>query len=119
MQRMKATLEQVRGQCAVDNRKRDAQLQKLKSHLSGVQRGKRDVFGTSSIIITPTSSFASTAGLDGGGEGLDSPGYTLGQETTDFLTNLCQNLSDEVCTFRVIPDPSYGLRAPSGATSSC
>ncbi|KAJ5761424.1 hypothetical protein N7533_003463 [Penicillium manginii] len=72
-QRMKATVQQVRAQCANDVRKRDLEMQKLKSHLAERQRGKRE----------------------GGGERVHDPQYNLKEETTEFLTELCQNLSDE------------------------
>lgn len=95
MQRMKATLDQVRAQCANDVRKRDAQLQKLKTHLTGVQRGKRDAFAISTITITPTSGSSNPSRLDEREQDINRPGYSLNQETTEFLTKLCQNLSDE------------------------
>ncbi|KAJ5376285.1 hypothetical protein N7509_013171 [Penicillium cosmopolitanum] len=72
-QRMKTTVQQVRAQCANDVRKRDLEMQKLKSHLAERQRGKRE----------------------GGGERVHDPQYNLKEETTEFLTELCQNLSDE------------------------
>ncbi|EFE37029.1 uncharacterized protein ARB_04556 [Trichophyton benhamiae CBS 112371] len=64
MQRMKSSIQQIRTQCATDIRKRDIELQKLKTHLTERQRGKRD-------------------------------GIRLKQETTEYLTQLCQSLSDE------------------------
>jgi hypothetical protein len=95
MLRMKSTLQQVRTQCANDIRKRDIQMQKLKQHLTGMQRGRREGLGVSTITITPFPSTTCFGRAIEGGEGLDSPEYTLKQETTEFLTGLCQNLSDE------------------------
>ncbi|PWY79234.1 NIMA interactive protein [Aspergillus heteromorphus CBS 117.55] len=96
VQRMKTTVQQVRAQCANDIRKRDLEMQKLKSHLAERQRGRREGLTTTTININPAASQASSRSrLAAGGEGLNDPGYSLKQETNDFLTELCQNLSDE------------------------
>lgn len=93
VQRMKSTVTQVRAQCANDIRKRDLEMQKLKSHLADRQRGKREGLGVTTININPAAD-RSRLGASGG-DRINDPGYTLKQETTDFLTELCQNLSDE------------------------
>ncbi|KAK2796842.1 hypothetical protein FQN50_009403 [Emmonsiellopsis sp. PD_5] len=95
VQRMKTSIQQIRAQCATDIRKRDVELQKLKSHLTDRQRGKRDGLGVTTITITPTPKVNLSRKPMEGGEGLESPGYSLKQETTEFLTRLCQELSDE------------------------
>lgn len=95
VQRMKAAVQHVRAQCANDIRKRDLELQKLKSYLAERQRGKREGLGVTTININPTVDRASKSKLLSGGEGLNDPGYSLKQETNEFLTRLCQNLSDE------------------------
>lgn len=95
VQRMKTTIQQVRAQCANDIRKRDVELQKLKSHLNDRQRGKREGLGVTTINTNPTSERGSKSRVPAGGEGINNPGYSLKQETNEFLTELCQNLSDE------------------------
>lgn len=95
LQRMKTNVQQVRAQCANDIRKRDLELQKLKSHLAERQRGKREGLGVTTININPTVDRASRSKTLSGGEGINNPGYSLKQETNDFLTQLCQTLSDE------------------------
>ncbi|KAJ5457532.1 Afadin/alpha-actinin-binding [Penicillium sp. IBT 31633x] len=93
IQRMKSIVQQVRAQCANDIRKRDLEMQKLKSHLAERQRGRREGLSVTTININPgadRSRFQAS-----GGERVNDPGYSLKQETTDFLTELCQNLSDE------------------------
>ena len=99
MFRLKTMLQQVRTQCANDIRKRDVQIQRLKSHISNQQRGTRPATTTSAITITPSIVNGSRAhdqrGELHGGIGLDSPEYSLKQETTEFLTTLSQGLSDE------------------------
>ena len=96
MLRLKTMLQQVRTQCANDIRKRDVQIQRLKSHLTTQQRGTRPPLASSTITITP-SNHKSTHALarDDAAIPLDSPNYDLAQETTEFLTQLSQNLSDE------------------------
>jgi hypothetical protein len=93
VQRMKTTVQQVRAQCANDIRKRDLEMQKLKSHLAERQRGKREGLSVTTININPAAKGSQLRAS--GGERVKDPGYSLQQETTEFLTELCQNLSDE------------------------
>lgn len=95
VQRMRATIQQVRAQCANDIRKRDSEMQKLKMHLAERQRGRRDGLTVTTININPATGQRPRPRSIAGGEGLCDPGYSLKQETNDFLTELCQNLSDE------------------------
>ncbi|KAF1914178.1 Afadin and alpha-actinin-binding-domain-containing protein [Ampelomyces quisqualis] len=97
MLRLKTTVQQVRTSCANDVRKRDVQIQKLKSHLTTQQRGNKTGLVGASITINPGS-----IGLGGSASSirhdapdLDDPEYSLKQETTEFLTHLSQSLSDE------------------------
>ncbi|XPS79969.1 hypothetical protein M3J09_011934 [Ascochyta lentis] len=97
MLRLKTTVDQVRTSCAKDVRKRDIQIQRLKSHLTTQQRGNKTGLVGASITINP-----GVAGLGGSTNtirndepDLEDPGYSLKQETTDFLTQLSQSLSDE------------------------
>ncbi|KAJ5177409.1 Afadin/alpha-actinin-binding [Penicillium coprophilum] len=93
IQRMKSTVQQVRAQCANDIRKRDLEMQKLKSHLAERQRGKREGLSVTTININPALDRSRLQAS--GGERVHDPGYSLKQETTEFLTELCQHLSDE------------------------
>ncbi|KAE8146729.1 Afadin and alpha-actinin-binding-domain-containing protein [Aspergillus avenaceus] len=95
VQRMKTMVQQVRAQCANDIRKRDLEMQRLKSHLAERQRGKREGLGVTTININPGVDRSSRAKGLSGGENVNDPNYSLKQETNDFLTELCQNLSDE------------------------
>ncbi|KAF2033165.1 hypothetical protein EK21DRAFT_59196 [Setomelanomma holmii] len=97
MLRLKTTVQQVRTSCANDVRKRDVQIQRLKSHLTSQQRGNKAGLVGASITINPGS--IGLGGFAGSmrdeAADLDDPGYSLKQETTEFLTQLSQSLSDE------------------------
>jgi hypothetical protein len=96
MLRLKTTVQQVRTSCANDVRKRDVQIQRLKGHLTTQQRGNKTGLVGASITINP-----GTVGVGGSAlqrdeaPDVDDPEYTLKQETTEFLTQLSQSLSDE------------------------
>ena len=91
--KMKTALMQVRTQCTNDVRKRDLEIARLKTHLQGQQRGNK--VGVSAPSITITGGARKTTALEGAAHELDDPEYTLKQETTEFLTQLSQSLSDE------------------------
>ena len=96
MARLKASVAQIRAQCATDLRRRDTEISRLKRHLEG-RRG-RD--GTSNqvgvVVVTPGMNKVGLAPKPGDLDAdLDSPDYSLKQETTEFLTQLSQVLSDE------------------------
>ncbi|KAH7138637.1 Afadin and alpha-actinin-binding-domain-containing protein [Dendryphion nanum] len=96
MLRLKITVQQVRTTCANDIRKRDVQIQRLKSHLTSQQRGNKSGLVGASITIHPGSMGVNGAGMSkDDGPDVDDPEYSLKQETTEFLTQLSQNLSDE------------------------
>lgn len=97
MLRLKTTVDQVRTSCANDVRKRDIQIQRLKSHLTTQQRGNKTGLVGASITINPgvAGLGGSTSALRAEEPDLEDPGYSLKQETTEFLTQLSQSLSDE------------------------
>jgi hypothetical protein len=97
MLRLKTTVQQVRTSCANDVRKRDVQIQRLKGHLTTQQRGNKTGLVGASITINPGSIGlgGSTSSIRDEAPDLDDPGYSLKQETTEFLTQLSQSLSDE------------------------
>lgn len=97
MLRLKTTVDQVRTSCANDVRKRDIQIQRLKSHLTTQQRGNKTGLVGASITINPgvTGLGGSTSALRTEEPDLEDPAYSLKQETTEFLTQLSQSLSDE------------------------
>ncbi|KAI7278395.1 hypothetical protein KC345_g5989 [Hortaea werneckii] len=90
--KLKTTLAQVKTQCTNDIRKRDLELNRLKSHLQGQQRGNK---------VVPPSAGLVGRGIRGNRDAhqeqreLEDPAYSLKQETTEFLTQLSQGLSEE------------------------
>lgn len=85
--KLKITLAQVKTQCANDVKKRDLELQRLKTHLQGQQRGTRVGLAAPSMTVRKT--------MHEPVQDVNDPAYSLKQETTDFLTQLSQSLSDE------------------------
>jgi hypothetical protein len=97
MQRLKTTVDQVRTSCTNDVRKRDKEIARLKSHLTSQQRGNKTGLVGASITINPSSTGfgAATGHVRDETPNVDDPEYSLKQETTEFLTQLSQSLSDE------------------------
>jgi hypothetical protein len=95
--RLKASVQQIRASCANDIRKRDLQIQKLKTHLTSQQRGNRSAPTSATITIAPGPLGHTGLNLGRRDESppIEDPEYNLRQETTEFLTQLSQNLSDE------------------------
>ncbi|KAL8671544.1 MAG: hypothetical protein Q9168_003951 [Polycauliona sp. 1 TL-2023] len=96
MTKMKGTVGQIRQQCASDVRRRDQELARLKRHLEG-RRGREGNGGQIGVtVITPGIS-KPPPGSKSVGNHVDvaSSQYNLRQETTEFLTQLSQGLSDE------------------------
>ncbi|KAK5121155.1 hypothetical protein LTR85_005639 [Meristemomyces frigidus] len=126
--RLKTSMAQVKTQCQNDVRKRDVELSRLKAHLQGQQRGQRVV--APSMAITGGSSGARGKQSVEPAHDLDDPAYTLRQETTEFLTQLSQSLSDEndslITLIRGALDtmrellglPAHGRKHPDSAIGS-
>ena len=92
MARLKASVAQIRAQCATDLRRRDGEITRMKKHLEG-RRGRDGNSNQVGVVVVTPGMMANRSGnveTD-----IDSPEYSLKQETTDFLTQLSQTLSDE------------------------
>ena len=96
MGKLKVMVTQIRGQCANDIRKRDGEISRLKRHLEG-RRGRDGAGGQAGVVvITPGASRNGKGSTMGHSEAVfESPDYSLKQETTSYLAELCQNLNNE------------------------
>src|SRR2546421_3085060 len=101
MLKMKSTLDQVRAKCIGDVRKRDIELEKLKAHLTGLQRGKRDTSGMKINTINPQPAMLGAREIRGG-QDVNSADWSLEKETNDFLAALVNETSTENVSLRNI-----------------
>lgn len=108
MLKMKSTLDQVRAKCVGDIRKRDAEIEKLKGHISGLQRGKKDTSGMKINTINPQPSTVGGRGR-GTGQDLHASQWNLEQESNDFLAALVNETSTENVALRDIVNESIEI----------
>ncbi|KIW69854.1 hypothetical protein PV04_02177 [Phialophora macrospora] len=113
MLKMKSTLDQVRAKCLSDVRKRDAELDRLKAHLAGMQRGKKE---SSGMKINTINWEPETRGRERrNGQAVDRSEWSLEQESNDFLAALVNEMSTEnVSLRRIITDTAEILRDLTG-----
>ncbi|KAI9699508.1 MAG: hypothetical protein M1820_007139 [Bogoriella megaspora] len=105
IQKQKQRVAEVRKAAEKDVRRRDETIKGLRAHLTARQRGSKGGLIGANVSVTPGSSTSSNHTGGGGGAAtrgkgnddvdLADPGYSLKQETTEFLTQLSQSLSDE------------------------
>lgn len=94
--RFKGTVAQIRAQCANDIRRRDGEIQKLKRSIEA-RRGRDGNGGQAGVVIVKPGAYKGEqeSRLLENEVDLESPNYSLKQETTEFLTQLIHGLSDE------------------------
>jgi len=90
LNKSKLLSDQIKLQCINDIRKRDIQIEKLKSHLQGQQRGNKSLVMAPSFNVSGRNQILNTSIHE-----LQDPAYSLKQESNEFLTQLGQNLSEE------------------------
>lgn len=113
MLKMKSTLDQVRAKCLTDVRKRDAELDKLKAHLAGMQRGKTESGGMKINVINWEPEVKGREMRNG--QDVNSGEWSLEKETNDFLAALVNETSTEnVSLRRIITDTMEILRELTG-----
>ncbi|KAI1620416.1 Afadin and alpha-actinin-binding-domain-containing protein [Exophiala viscosa] len=113
MLKMKSTLDQVRAKCLSDVRKRDVELDKLKAHLTGLQRGKKDASGMRINIMGWESEAKPNERRNG--QDVSSAEWSLEKETNDFLAALVEETSTEnVSLRRIVIDTMEILRDLTG-----
>ncbi|KIX93199.1 uncharacterized protein Z520_11053 [Fonsecaea multimorphosa CBS 102226] len=113
MLKMKSTLDQVRSKCLSDVRKRDAELDKLKGFLAGLQRGKKD---SSGMKINTINWEPEVKGRElRNGQDVNSSEWSLEKETNEFLAALVNETSTEnVSLRRIITDTMRIIRDITG-----
>ena len=100
MLKMKSTLDQVRAKCLSDVRKRDVELDKLKTHLANMQRGKKDASG---MKINAINFQPEVKGREQrNGRDVTHTEWGLEKETNDLLAALLNETSDENVSLRRI-----------------
>lgn len=111
--KMKSTLDQVRAKCLSDVRKRDVELDKLKAHLAGLQRGKKEASGMKINVINWDSE---TKGKEmRNGQVVSDVEGGVDKETNDFLAALLDETSTEnVSLRRIATDTMDILRELTG-----
>lgn len=113
--KLKSTLDQVRAKAISDIRKRDVELGKLKNHLSGLNRGKKEP--TTKTTKTNTCSSHKSTGKDGRNfsEGSMSRELCLEGEDTDFLAAVVNETTTEnVALRKIVEDTLTYLKTLSG-----
>jgi len=114
MLKMKSTLDQVRAKCISDVRKRDVELEKLKAHLTGLQRGKRDASGMKVNTLNPQPAMLGAREMRGG-QDVNSADWSLEKETNDFLAALVNETSTENVALRnIVGDAMVELKQLTG-----
>ena len=114
MLKMKSTLDQVRAKCISDVRKRDIELEKLKAHLTGLQRGRRDTSGMKVNTLNPQPAMLGAREMRGG-QDVNSTEWSLEKETNDFLAALVNETSTENVSLRnIVGDAMAELKHLTG-----
>lgn len=100
MLKMKSTLDQVRAKCLSDVRKRDVEIDKLKGHLTSMQRGKKEASGMriNTLNLQPEHKSRDKRR----GQDADNAEWSLEKETGDFLAALVNETSSENVQLRKI-----------------
>jgi Afadin- and alpha -actinin-Binding len=114
MLKMKSTLDQVRAKCISDVRKRDIELEKLKAHLTGLQRGRRETSGMKVNTLNLQPAMIGAREMRGG-QDVNSADWSLEKETNDFLAALVNETSTENVSLRnIVGDAMVELKHLTG-----
>ncbi len=108
MAKMKSTLDQVRAKCVNDIRKRDIELEKLKKHVTGMQRGATHSSGMKIVQLNPQPPLPKNAREFRSGVPVDDENWSLEKETNDFLAALVNETSTENVAMRHIISETVG-----------
>jgi len=115
MLKLKSTLDQVRAKYISDIRKRDVELEKLKTHLSGLSRGKKESAAGGMKINTINIKQNATSGSGRNSQNNNESQWTLDNETNDFLAAVVNETSSEnVALRKIVGDSMRYLRTLTG-----
>ena len=108
MAKMKSTMDQVRAKCVNDIRKRDVELEKLKKHITSVQRR------AARSNEKKTMQLNTARGLRSGAT-VDDDRWSLGNETNDLLAALVNETSTENVALRhIVSETIHTLKDMTG-----
>ncbi len=115
MAKMKSTLDQVRAKCVNDIRKRDIELEKLKKHVTGMQRGATHSSGMKIVQLNPQPALPKNAREFRSGVPVNDENWSLEKETNDFLAALVNETSTENVAMRhIISETVENLKELTG-----
>lgn len=103
--KVKSTLDQVRAKAISDIRKRDIELDKLKNHLSGINRGKKEPTVKSKSSATNNQKSAGRSAFAGQGDGI-SKEWAVENEDHELLAALVNETTTENVALRKIVEDS-------------
>lgn len=119
MAKMKSTLDQVRAKCVNDIRKRDIELEKLKKHVTGMQRGAAHSSGMKIVQLSPQPALPRNARETRSGVPVDDESWSLEKETNDFLAALVSETSTENVALRhIVGETVENLKELTGLDQS-
>lgn len=91
--KMKSMMDQVRAKCVGDVKKRDAEIEKLRTHIAGLQRGKREA-----SINYHTSGTAKREGRKG--TEVNNKDWSIERESNDLLSAVMHETTTENVSLR-------------------
>ena len=91
--KMKSMMDQVRAKCVGDIKKRDTEIEKLRTHIAGLQRGKRDVSHSHHLSGTTKRDGRKVAEPN-------SKDWNLERESNDLLSAVVQETTTENISLR-------------------
>lgn len=121
--KMKSMLDQVRAKCINDVRKRDVELEKLKNHINGLNRGRKEAaaggmkINTLNLNTKPSKMVGREfrGGVEVNVTDKATMEWTLENETNDFLAAVVNETSTEnVALRKIVGDSLNYLRTLTG-----
>ncbi|KAK5090256.1 hypothetical protein LTR05_000427 [Lithohypha guttulata] len=115
MLKMKSTLDQVRAKSISDIRKRDVEIEKLREHLKGMNRGKKESGSENAKLRTGSVQQKHVKHEARSQQDHDTSEWCLEKEPNDFLTAvLNETTSENVALRKIVGDSMKYLKALTG-----